>query len=165
MRYQEIWTHSGEELTIPLPNLPQVWCVSAYGVLWYTMKQDAVGHACLEATVKESQMSWLWPIQAYWVVQQVCAKQTTHNAKNWPIMTVFLEQFNTAPLKKARRLGSEKHTPAPVTVKDWQQSGWRKTPCTAVPTFIAHSPKKRTQIASALLDVSQSTMQDTWRRT
>jgi hypothetical protein len=153
---------------MPLPNSLQVWCVSAYGVLWYTMKHDAAGHACLEAIDKESQVLWLWPIQAYWVVQQVCAKQTTHNAKNWPSMTVFPEQFDTAPLKKARQLSSEKHTPAPVIVKDWQQSGWRKhcfIMCAAVPTFIAHSPKKLTQTASALLGVSQWTMQDTQRKT
>jgi hypothetical protein len=31
---------------------------------------------------------------------------------------VFLEQFNTAPLKKARWLGLEKHMPAPVIDKD-----------------------------------------------
>jgi len=39
-------------------------------------------------------------------------------------MMVFLEQFNTAPLKKkARWLGLEKHMPAPIIVKDGQQSG------------------------------------------
>jgi len=45
------------ELTIPLPNLPQVWYVSAYGVIydetWCRLCTKTVGHACLRPQLKK----------------------------------------------------------------------------------------------------------------